>query len=161
MVIRPALPDEFEEIRGIFVRARQFMRSTGNPDQWSTTYPPDDLIQADIASGACHVCEINGRIQAVFSRFLGDDPTYQVIEGAWLNDNPYCAVHRVASRGEIKGIASVCLRWCLEQFRTVRIDTHQDNFPMQKVLEKNGFLRCGIIYTETGDPRLAYQCSLL
>ena len=157
MVIRPALPDEFEEIRSIFVHARQFMQTAGNPDQWRDSYPPDDLIQADITSGACHICEMDGRIQAVFSRFLEDDSTYRFIEGAWLDDAPYCAVHRVASRGERKGVASLCLQWCLEQFKNVRIDTHRDNLPMQKVLAKNGFCCCGIIYLENGDPRLAFQ----
>lgn len=28
---------------------------------------------------------------------------------------------------------------------------------MQHVLEKNGFVRCGIIHLENGDPRIAYQ----
>ncbi len=28
---------------------------------------------------------------------------------------------------------------------------------MQKVFEKNGFKRCGIIYVEDGTPRIAYQ----
>ena len=39
----------------------------------------------------------------------------------------------------------------------LRIDTHEDNLVMQHVLEKNGFTKCGIIYLESGDPRLAYE----
>ena len=39
----------------------------------------------------------------------------------------------------------------------VKGDTHEDNYVMQKVFEKNGFRRCGIIYVEDGTPRIAYQ----
>lgn len=28
---------------------------------------------------------------------------------------------------------------------------------MQNVFARNGFLRCGIIYTEDGSPRIAFQ----
>ena len=28
---------------------------------------------------------------------------------------------------------------------------------MQRVFEKNGFEKCGIIYVEDGSPRIAYQ----
>ena len=39
----------------------------------------------------------------------------------------------------------------------MRGDTHEDNLPMQRVLEKNGFQRCGTIFVEDGSPRIAYQ----
>ena len=32
----------------------------------------------------------------------------------------------------------------------IKIDTHKDNISMQKLLEKNGFKYCGIIYLEDG-----------
>ncbi len=38
-----------------------------------------------------------------------------------------------------------------------RIDTHNDNKIMQHVIEKNGFIRCGIIYVKDGSPRIAYE----
>lgn len=39
----------------------------------------------------------------------------------------------------------------------MRIDTHADNHIMQHVIEKAGFQRCGIIFTDDGTPRIAYQ----
>jgi RimJ/RimL family protein N-acetyltransferase len=39
----------------------------------------------------------------------------------------------------------------------LKIDTHRDNIPMQKVLKRNGFSECGIIYIENGDERIAFQ----
>ena len=156
-MIRTATPADRAEILKIYARARRFMRQAGNPTQWGDLYPPEELVDEDIAKGYAHVYEANGRIQAVFARIPGDDPTYQVIQGNWLNHQPYWAVHRVASRGEEKGAAAHCLNWCVEQCGNVRIDTHDDNLPMQHVLEKNGFIQCGRIWLENGDPRIAYQ----
>lgn len=156
MTIRPAVPADFDTISTIFAHARQFMIQTGNPDQWRTNYPPEELIRSDIAAGACHVCEVDGRIQCVFSVFPEGDSSYALIwDGSWPDDEPYCAVHRVATRGEIRGIARDCLRWCLQKWGHVRIDTHADNRPMQHILEQIGFVRCGKV-PYRGEERLAY-----
>lgn len=159
-MIRKATPADREEILAIYANARQFMVQAGNPTQWGSTYPADSLVDQDIAAGYTHVYEIDGRIQAVFAMIAGDDPTYQVIRGRWLNYHPYHAVHRVANRGEVKGAAAHCLNWAVEQTGNVRIDTHDDNFPMQHVLEKLGFSKCGRIWLENGAPRVAYQKTL-
>ena len=45
----------------------------------------------------------------------------------------------------------------LEHCESLRADTHEDNKIMQHLLEKNGFVRCGIIHVEDGTPRVAYQ----
>lgn len=159
-MIRKAQPTDWQDILEIYAAARSFMKASGNPTQWGDTFPPEDLIRADIRQGLGYVCEVDGRVQAVFAMIPGEDPTYQVIQGAWLNDAPYCAVHRVASRGEVKGMATQILEWALEQQGNIRIDTHDDNLPMQRVLEKNGFTKCGRIWVEDGTPRVAYQRTL-
>ena len=157
MTIRKSRPSDWDELMAIYARARRFMKETGNPHQWKDSDPAEEVVRRDIELGHGYVCEVDGRIQCVFAFIPGEDPTYQVIHGAWLNDKPYHAVHRVASRGEVPGIASQCLQWCLEQCGNVRIDTHDDNRPMQRVLEKNGFTCCGRVRMESGDPRIAYQ----
>ena len=159
-MIRAAHCTDFKEILDIYAAARQFMKSAGNPNQWGNTDPKDELVREDICSGHSYVWEENGRLQAVFAMIPGEDPTYRVIEGTWLNDDPYCAVHRVASRGEVPGLGTKILQWVLARYPNVRMDTHDDNRPMQHVLEKNGFVRCGRIWTLSGSPRIAYQCVL-
>ena len=74
-----------------------------------------------------------------------------------LNDAPYAAIHRVASAGKRKGVLQECLDYCSAKHQNLRIDTHFDNKIMQHLLEKYGFHRCGTIYLENGDPRIAYQ----
>ena len=41
--------------------------------------------------------------------------------------------------------------------KSLRIDTHRGNVVMRRMLEKNGFVYCGIIYLESGDERVAYE----
>ena len=113
----------------------------------------------DIDANRLFIYTVNGRLEAVFAFILGVDPTYQVIEdGAWLNDTlPYGTIHRLASSGKSKGVASAVIEWCLEHCQSLRADTHADNQIMQHLLEKNGFTRCGIIHVADGTPRIAYQ----
>lgn len=156
-LIRPARPGDLGDILDIYAAARRFMKAAGNPTQWGDTDPREELVREDIRLGHSHVVEVEGRIQAVFAMIPGEDPTYRVIEGAWLDDGPYCAVHRVASRGEVPGLTTEIFRWVLARHPSVRIDTHVDNRPMQRALEKNGFVPCGRIQTLSGSPRVAYQ----
>ena len=146
-----------DEIAEIYAMAREFMQKNGNPNQWGTNDPPLSQIQDDIQKNQLYMYCQDKKIQCVFAYMLGDDPTYQVIDGTWLADVPYAAVHRVASRGELRGVAGKCISWSLEQVGSVRIDTHNDNIPMQRVLNRLGFTECGIIYLENGDARIAYQ----
>ena len=71
--------------------------------------------------------------------------------------SPYGTIHRLASAGDRRGVASEVIAWCLEHCESLRADTHADNKIMQHLLEKNGFVRCGIIHVADGTPRIAYQ----
>jgi RimJ/RimL family protein N-acetyltransferase len=41
--------------------------------------------------------------------------------------------------------------------KSFKVDTHKDNIPMQKTLEKNGFAYCGRIVLLDGNSRIAYE----
>ncbi len=154
--IRKAVLDDLPRILEIYAHVREFMAQTGNPDQWNTTYPPREMLEADIPGGNLYVAEENG-IHGVFAYFTEPDPTYAYIEdGAWLDHSPYGTIHRVASDGS-GGVFSAVLAFAAARNPHVRIDTHHDNKVMQHVLEKHGFRKCGIIYLEDGDPRIAYE----
>jgi hypothetical protein len=154
--IRKARPEDLAEIEKIYALARQFMASTGNPTQWGVTHPPRQMLEEDIVLGQLYVLEDSG-IRAVFAYLEGEDPTYGYIEdGAWLSQEPYGTIHRVASDGS-GGRFSQILAYALSRSSHLRIDTYHDNRVMQHVLKKHGFHRCGIIYLEDGDPRIAYE----
>lgn len=157
MEIRKASMSDWEEIQKIYAGARKFMAEHGNAGQWGTTNPREELLMDDIAQGKLYVCTEKS-IAAVFFFAAEEDHTYRIIEdGAWLNDEPYGVVHRIASAGTVRGAASFCMNWAFRQMGNIRIDTHEDNIPMQNMLKKNGFRYCGKIHLENGEPRIAFQ----
>ena len=127
MEIRKTKPEELEVLLKMYEHARRFMATHGNASQWENNYPSPQLILDDIT------------------------------DGDWINDSCYGVVHRITSTGNVKGAASFCLNWALEQCGNIRIDTHRDNIVMQHLLDKNGFKYCGIVYVEDGTERIAYQ----
>ena len=156
MKIRLANKEDLKAIEQIYENARQFMRSNGNFSQWGNSYPSVGIIQADIEQKCLYVVE-DEAIQAVFTLIMGEDPTYLEIDGAWLNDRSYATLHRIASRGTQKGIFKLIIEFSWSICPNLRIDTHKDNKPMRHLIEKNGFVYCGIIIVGDGTPRLAYQ----
>ena len=158
MFIRPATPHDEARILEIYRIARETMRQTGNPTQWGSSYPPDALIREDILCGRCHaVCE-GDVVCGVFALCRGADPCYARIEnGAWLSDAPYIALHRVAGDSAYHGVFHAAASYAQSLGCDVRIDTHPDNRIMQKLIERNGFIKCGTVYMDDGTPRIAYQ----
>lgn len=160
--IRKATKVDLEKILGIYAAARSFMASCGNPTQWGTEYPPKDLVEKDIKARRLFACEgEDGIVHGVFAFIIGADPSYGYIEqGSWPDESPYGTIHRIASDGILSGLVASCVAFCEKQIPTLRADTHRNNLPMQHLLTKNGFIRCGIIYTDDGTSRIAYQRSV-
>ncbi len=156
--IRKAVTEDLPVILDIYRHARQFMAENGNPGQWGAHYPPDSLVKNDIEQKQLYVLAEDSQIHGVFLFAPGPDPTYQIIEqGSWLSDAPYGVIHRVASDGTVHGFLRLAVRYCEQQTPHLRIDTHRDNLIMQRAIEKNGFSRRGIIFTDDGSPRIAYE----
>ena len=155
--IRKAASQDLPRIREIYEMARQFMRKNGNHSQWGKGDEPEALIEGDICQGNLYVLEEAG-IHAVFAFIIGEDPTYlEIEEGSWKSEEPYAAVHRVASDGTVQGVLGYVMDYCSAQVPHLRIDTHTDNKVMQHVLEKYGFVSCGIVHVPDGSPRIAYE----
>ena len=158
VAIRHTEENDIPMVIEIFAKARKFMSETGNPHQWAESYPSEELLKKDIASGDSYVCMRNERIVATFVLRGGTDPTYNVIYGgAWQNEEPYATIHRIASNGEAKGILHIAMRFAQTSYNNIRIDTHRDNTVMQKAIAKEGFKYCGIIHCWNGEERLAFQ----
>ena len=159
MTIRPTTYADLDALTAIFAYARAQMAADGNPTQWGDGYPTREQLENDIQRGVSYVIEHEGIPCATFVFIIGDDPTYQYIEdGQWLDNTlPYGTIHRIASKGQQRGIFRTVLDWCLAQCSNIRIDTHQDNARMIHLIEQAGFTRCGIIYTHGHSPREAYQ----
>lgn len=159
--IRKAVPDDLAAVMPVYDEARAYMRANGNMLQWTGGYPSENVIRKDIEAGHLYICLDGDQLAGVFVYFTDGEPTYRnIYDGAWLNDRPYGVIHRIGVTSHRKGVASFCFDWCLKKCGNLKIDTHRDNIPMQRSLQKNGFSYCGIIYLESGDERLAFQKSL-
>ncbi|MBU0278574.1 MULTISPECIES: GNAT family N-acetyltransferase [unclassified Gemella] len=159
MKVRKARMEDLEEVLLIYSIARNFMIANNNPQQWRNNHPKKELLVDDIKKGQLYVVGDEKNIYGVFALIFGMDETYNYIEGNWLNDNDYAAIHRIASRGSKKGIFDFAISYCKRQISDLRIDTHEDNLLMQRLITKNNFQYCGIIYVEDGSARLAYHYS--
>lgn len=157
--IRSATLRDLRFVRFVYDRARVFMAENGNPTQWKNGYPNmPGLLEDDVAAGQLYVVENEGHICGAFVLADGDDPTYAVITGGrWRFTAPYGTIHRLGSDGTAHGVFAAVVRFCEARCGCLRADTHEDNKPMQHLLEKEGFVRCGQIICEDGTPRLAYD----
>lgn len=89
MKIRKTKPEELKLVMKLYENARSFMTAHGNPSQWGTSHPGEDLILRDIEEGNSYVCEEHGAVTAVFYYREGGDPTYtRIYDGQKKADPP-------------------------------------------------------------------------
>lgn len=157
MIIRKATKEDLNDILAIYEHARTYMREHNNPNQWGKIYPYKKYIVSDIGKGEFYVALDNNEIVGCYKFIIGNDPTYDVIDGKWLNDSKYAVIHRLASKYNDKGIGSFIIKYCIGIYPHIRIDTHNDNLPMQNLLYKLNFKKTGVIYVRGGSPRVAFE----
>ena len=160
--IRKSTRSDLSVISHIYSEARAFMAEHGNPDQWGKTYPEDAIILSDIESGHSYLCidddhpENHGAVAVFFFSEEGDSD-YDKYPEIWKGGAGYGTIHRLASVTGKRGIATFCVNECFKRCGNLKIDTHKDNLPMRRFLEKNGFELRGKVYVDGGKERLAYQ----
>lgn len=159
-MIRLATKQDIISIQEIYKDGRELIASYGSP-QWQNNYPSLEVTNSDIDQKALFVYE-EDEILAVMTVF-DKEPTYEIIDGAWLSSKPYKVIHRIATRkGHYgKGLSAKMIEYVFTDLnaKSIRIDTHELNIPMQNLLKKLGFTYCGQIYLNqaTDRMRLAYQ----
>lgn len=169
--IRKTETADIPEVMVLFDRARKTMATLGI-DQWQDGYPYVSNVETDVALGESYVVTRDGRVVATFVFMEREEPTYKTIDGAWRSDKPYAAIHRItvspdarrtAEKCDAKSVSTEIMEFVKDKAARdgfdggIRVDTHEGNIPMRKMLEKNGFVLCGVIYLESGAPRVAYQ----
>lgn len=157
MHIRKTTAEDIPALMHIAEVARQYMKDTGNPGQWINGYPSEEIFRQDIENGASYVCiDDKGEVAGTYALY-GHEPGYDVIyDGAWLNDEPYVVMHRVAAL-PARGTGTFMFRHVMAENRNVRIDTMDINKPMRSLAEKLGFKYCGIVILPGDKKRVAYH----
>ena len=176
--IRKTKNSDIDALMDIFDEARKTIAALGI-DQWQNGYPNREVIEEDINNGYSYCVELTDKnsspiICATFALIDDGEIYYDFIkDGDWLTDGglsnihrhtTYLAIHRVAisvsCRG--KGISTKIINYATEFAKnnskiSLRIDTHKGNIVMRKMIEKHGFIHCGTVFLEYGDPRVAYE----
>ena len=152
---------ELSECVSVLSQGRAYQQSQGFI-QWPDGYPSPEDVAQDIAAGCAYVLKNKGKICAYFYMAF-TDPTYSRIQGAWRADSDYMVMHRVAIADGYRGTGlSSVLFGAFEDIArknsivNLRIDTHPENIPMQRVLGKNGYTYCGTVMQNNG-LRLAFD----
>ena len=160
MNIRKSTPSDIDLILRMYDHSRSVMRADGNMTQW-VGYPLKEDILEDIERGVSYIVESSKfKVQSgTFALVPGVEPTYGYIDhGRWIDEKtPYSTLHRLAALPNRGGIADKAFAYAKSQANHLRVDTHHDNRPMRHILEKEGFVYCGIIYMPDGAPRDAYE----
>mgnify|MGYP000843604390 FL=1 len=179
MNFRKSTFDDVERILEIIEKAKIELRKLGL-DQWQNGYPDREVIENDVKNGISYVLEDiekneNELKSENFIKILGTivlspkkEEPYSKIEGKWITDDDYIVIHRLAVDSETKnkGIATKILEFsekeCIKnKILSIKADTHGNNEPMKRFLEKNRFSYCGVIYLDrepdVGEKRIAYE----
>ena len=174
--IRKATEQDIDLILKMFDHSRTVMRQDGNHAQW-VGYPTRADVAEDMRRGVAYLVVsgqwpvVSGQLPVVsgqlpvatpigtFALVPGEEPTYGYIDhGRWIDERtPYCTLHRVAAMPGTSGVAEAVFRYIKDACTHLRVDTHALNRPMRHILEKEGFVYCGIIYMPDGGPRDAYE----
>lgn len=164
MEFRKAKIEDIPDMMKIIKQAQEYFKNQ-NIDQWQDGYPNEDSLKGDISNGESYVLLFEGEIVATAAISFRGEVTYnKIYDGEWLSNGKYAVVHRVAVGDGYKGqgISHKIIKFSEEKCRengynSIKIDTHDDNFVMRSMLEKNNFKYCGVIFLEDGAKRVAYE----
>jgi GNAT superfamily N-acetyltransferase len=164
MVFRKTEEADVLNILKIIKDAQDYFRDNGI-NQWQNNYPNADTIHHDIINDNAYVLVENEKIVGTVAVVFTGEKTYDTIyNGKWLSNEKYATIHRIAINSELKGrgLSSIIIHKVEEMckmrgIKSIKVDTHRDNASMQRLLNKNGFQYCGIIYLEDKSERLAFE----
>lgn len=164
MIFRKAIESDINGIMKIIKQAQDYFKEN-EIDQWQNNYPNTETTKDDIKSGYAYVLEDSGQIIGTVAVSFDGEKTYDIIyDGKWLSNDEYAVIHRMAVDNNYKGkglssviiknVEDVCL---VKGVHSIKIDTHDDNNPMQRLIKKNNFKYCGIIYLDDKSKRIAFE----
>lgn len=164
MEFRKSAIKDIDEIMKVINEAKSYFKEN-NINQWQDGYPNKEVILSDIKNEESFVViNDNKVIGTVVISFRGEKTYNEIYEGTWLSNNDYAVIHRIAISNDFKGfgigtrIIEEAQKLAFERnLNSIKIDTQKDNISMQKLLIKNNFKYCGLIYLEDKSERVAFE----
>jgi GNAT superfamily N-acetyltransferase len=164
MEFRKAAESDVKRIMAIINQAQAYFKAHGI-DQWQDNYPDPKTIQGDIFSQNGYVLLRDDIIVGTVAVSFDGEKSYDSIYcGKWISNDKYAVIHRIAVDDNYKGLglSSVIIKNIEEiglgrGLHSIKVDTHKMNASMQRLLLKNGFRYCGVIYLKDGSERIAFE----
>ncbi len=151
---RRAEEADAEAILAVMEEAKAFLRERG-VDQWQDGYPNRETIMADIAAGRgwAFDCLDTGELAGYECVSMEPEACYPGIDGKWLTEGEnYAVIHRTMAAAKFRGtrLSGEMFSFAEELAsgmgkQSVRVDTHRDNAPMNRLCEKRGYTYCGVV----------------
>lgn len=155
---RPAVREDFEQAMALLDGGHQTFEQLGIDEGRSKKYPSARRLMHSIKNSTTYVIEdAQGHMIAMFAVSFSPDKNYaRPIDGAWLTDasvqpQPYAELHWVAvdQAARRRGVGMFILDKADHIARaggcsSLRADVYELNVPMQNLLSKHGYERCGI-----------------
>ena len=164
MEFRKAIEADLHSIINIINQAQSYFKERGI-DQWQNNYPNSETVKNDIKNENGYVLlKDNIIIGTVVASFDLDKNYDSIYDGKWMSNHKYVVIHRLAVDSSYKGLglSSVIINNIVKislgnGIYSIKVDTHRENISMQKLLRKNGFQYCGIIYLGDKSERIAFE----
>ena len=163
---RLARLSDIDEIMAIIEDARKLL-ATQNSGQWQDGYPSKELLIEDIENMRLHLVlegDEDSNIAGLCAIIEHEDAYDHLIEGKWLTNYPYLVMHRLAVKESCrgKGYGRALLEYFediarIEGYRSIRVDTHENNLPMRGLIESEEFVYCGKALLHKNAERLAFE----
>ena len=166
MNYRLAVLSDIDAIMAIIEDGRALL-ATQNSGQWQDGYPNRDTFVEDIKNQNLYVVLENNNLDnivGVCALTYHEDDYDHLYEGAWLTDLPYMVMHRIAVKKEYrnqgygKDLFKVFIEVAQKKgYRSLRVDTHENNMRMRNILKEFGFVYCGKAILTPNKDRMVYE----
>ncbi|MFA6861813.1 MAG: GNAT family N-acetyltransferase [Bacilli bacterium] len=153
MEIKVITEEYYSQCMNIINLAKKMLKTKSG--QWQHGYPNEKLIAFDIKEKRLFGAFEGNTLLALMALIKEKEPSYlKISNGSWLDypcDNDLI-VHRLAVLEGYHGkkIGQQMLNFAINYAKknnliSVKIDTHENNFAMKKVIDDCGFFYCGVI----------------
>lgn len=168
--VKKAKIENLSKVMEIIDAAKALLKKDGSP-QWQDGSPSIDTLKQDIQNGQCWLLMVGKEIAGTATLLTSDDPHYAIIQdGHWNNTTEqYATIHRIAISSTFRGMSlskfffsNLITLGCQQGIRNFRIDTHEMNQRMQKLITDFDFKYTGIIYVNESEDgrRVAFELNL-
>lgn len=166
---RKAKINDINKIVPVIDDAKAFLKKAGST-QWQSGYSNEETITQDIKKNVGYVLIVDHHVAGYAAVIAGIEPTYQVIDGQWQNEqDKYATIHRMAISNQYRGMhlgnyffSNLISLQVANNIFNFRIDTFKKNAVMQHLAKSHGFIERGTVKVEDPiDPeRVAFELNL-